>query len=305
MEYELSEQEALVAIDRMRALLQSYFTQHSLHYAVFGKSEGLDSSVIAGLLSGLPGIQPVGVLMPCESKPEVETIAREVLEHFHIPALRVDLTSAYHTVRELYTAQTGIETQLKELVASLGDAEAGQRFTARGPFALGNIKVRLRMITLYHIAQLLGGVVMSTDNYSEYWMGFWTLCGDVGDIAPIQQIFKGSELYTIAKVLGVPASSLNAVPSDGLGVTESGYDQDQLGLPYPELDRVIVELLRRSSSGTVDGSGELTSQIAGQLHLKTEQVGSVSARLNATHFKRHWPVVFTREQLGLKPLEEL
>lgn len=306
MTYELSEAEALVAIDRMRALLQKYFMAHGLRYAVFGKSEGLDSSVIAGLFADLPGIQPVGVLMPCESKPEVETIAREVLDHFRIPSLKVDLTPVYQAVRDFFASQMGIEEQVQLLVTSLNDAQAEQRFTARKPFALGNIKVRLRMITLYHIAQLLQGVVISTDNFSEYWMGFWTLCGDVGDIAPIQQIFKGSELYTIAKVLGVPASSLNAVPSDGLGVTQNSRDEDQLGLPYAELDRVIVQLLQenyRGQNGVMQNN--LDHEIATALGLPVEKVEMTANRLLATEFKRNWPIVFTREQLGLKPVEAL
>jgi NH3-dependent NAD+ synthetase len=51
--------------------------------------------------------------------------------------------------------------------------------------ALENIKVRLRMITLYYIAPLTEGMVVSTGNLSEFWMGFWTLNRAVGDYSPI------------------------------------------------------------------------------------------------------------------------
>ena len=162
------------------------------------------------------------------------------------------------------------------------------------------------MVTLYHLAQLLQGVVMSTDNFSEYWMGFWTINGDVGDIAPIQQIFKGNELYTIGKVLGVPVSSLNAIPSDGLGVTRNSYDHEQLGMQYRDLDQVIVGMLKGEyQSETESMRADMVEKLSEQLQLPSAAVKSVGNRLLATEFKRHWPVVFTREELGLPPVGEL
>jgi NAD+ synthetase len=295
----LTEPQAVNVIANIRRLLQEYFQQHGLKYAVFGKSEGLDSSVIAGLLSDIPGIQPIGVLMPIESKPEVKATAREVLDFYHIPSLEADLSEQFRSLRDELSAPGSIEAQLQQIA----DEDTKQRSADRLKYARGNIKVRLRMITLYHIAQLLGGAVISTDNYSEFWMGFWTLNGDVGDIAPIQQVFKGTELYDIAQALHVPVSSLNAIPSDGLGITENGYDHDQLGLPYPELDRVVVELLQSDFQNiTEEKQGIVERQISDKLGFPLDRVRQVSARLISTEFKRHWPVVFTRQQVGLTPI---
>ncbi len=109
--------------------------------------------------------------------------------------------------------------------------------------AAGAIKVR-RMVTLYHIARLTGGLVASTDNLSQLWMGFLTLNGDVGDFSPIQYVWKGLEEYTIAEALGVPEPSLDAIPTNGLEVVQAGVVEDQLGLPHPELGRVIIRLLQ-------------------------------------------------------------
>lgn len=292
----ISEQLAQSAIDRIRQRLQAYFAEHGLQYAVFGKSEGLDSSVIAGLLSDLPGVQPVAVVMPIDSKPEVSEIAHEVLDHFAIPALDLDLLPSYDKLRAQYDGPNGLLNRLQALPGIAGRVDLSQR----KPIADGNIKARLRMITLYHLAQLLNGAVISTDNYSEYWMGFWTLCGDVGDIAPIQQIFKGEELYTVAQVLGVPKRSLEAPPSDGLGITANSHDEEQLGLPYRELDQVIVALLQAGFENLpTENHDRLYNQIAQQQDLPLEKVRSIGERLRRTHFKRHWPVIFTREEIGL------
>ena len=134
----------------------------------------------------------------------------------------------------------------------------------------GNIKARLRMIDLYDLANELDGMVLSTDNYTEYLLGFWTLHGDVGDFGMIQNLWK-TEVYRLAKYLvkrfnlsgrGYQADALNscinAVPTDGLGVTNSDFDQI---LPdynknmspkevYQEIDEILR--LRRSAAHDQD-----------------------------------------------------
>ncbi|MBF0395162.1 MAG: NAD(+) synthase, partial [Desulfobacterales bacterium] len=243
MYYNLTHDEAKKVINNIRSLIQKYFKENGLTYAIFGKSEGLDSSVIAGLLSNLDGVKPIGVIMPCESNVDAEKIARIVLEHFNIPFIKVDLTKEYHfLLGHLYSSE-GIHGQLSAILKQYNDNNSLKELPNKKARAIGNIKARLRMINLYHIAQLTGGIVLSTDNLSELWMGFWTLNGDVGDLAPIQHLWKGLEEYTIAEVLGIPKESIEAVPTDGLDIIPGGTDQDQLGLPYHDLDKVIIALL--------------------------------------------------------------
>lgn len=307
MPYEVSKDQAIVVIQRIRTAVREYFEKNRIAYAVFGKSEGLDSSVVAGLLSDLPGVKPIGVIMPCESNPDTEKIAAAVLDHFSIPSVRVDLTAEFHALMARYYHADGVNDQLIRVLEGYGEERPSQGLVRRKAVAAGNIKVRLRMITLYHIAQLTGGLVVSTDNLSELWMGFWTLCGDVGDLSPIQNIWKGLELYTVAVALGVPAASLEAVPTDGLEVTPGGTDQDQLGLPYPELDRVIVRLLQHRFKGA-GGLGEAeASNLFRQVALETGQskgaVEHVARQMARTHFKRHWPHEISREETGLPDVE--
>ena len=309
MGYHLTRQQAVDVIQNIRQAIQAYFRENGLTYAVFGKSEGLDSSVIAGLLSNIEGIKPIGVLMPIESDPEATRIGRLVLNHFGIPAIKVDLTAEYHAIMAQFYRFGGVQDQLISILKEYGDDALVKQAVLRKARAAGNVKVRLRMITLYHIAQLTGGLVVSTDNLSELWMGFWTLNGDVGDLAPIQHVWKGLEEGTIAEVLGVPAESLNAVPTDGLDVIPGGTDQDQLGLPYPELDRVIVRLLQNRFDGSRSWGSEetdrLVSGIAEELGYDQPAVAHVASQLARTHFKRNWPCVVSRVEAGLPGIETL
>lgn len=49
-------------------------------------------------------------------------------------------------------------------------------------------------------ASIHKGLVMSTDNQTEYQLGFWTIHGDVGDFDPIQDLWK-TEVYGLANYL--------------------------------------------------------------------------------------------------------
>ena len=309
MSYHLKHEEALTIIENIRKSIKQYFVENKLTYAVFGKSEGIDSSVIAGLLSGIDGIKPIGVIMPCESDLDAERVARIVLDHYRIPWVRIDLTQEFHFLMGHFSSSEGVHGQLSTILKQYGDAGTLKSLPHRKPRATGTIKARLRMITLYHIAQLTGGIVISTDNLSELMMGFWTLNGDVGDLSPIQYVWKGLEEYTIAEALGVPKESLDAVPTDGLEVIPGGTDQDQLGLPYHDLDRVIIALLQNKFTGTGNIKDEDIIEISGRLSSRLGYspgtITHIAKQMSNTHFKRNWPRVFTRAEIGLKDIKDI
>ena len=115
----------------------------------------------------------------------------------------------------------------------------------------GNMKARMRMIVLYDLAQLNKGLVVSTDNYTEYLTGFWTLHGDVGDYGPIQNLWK-TEVFNMSKFLlsscnefqyKALESCIHATPVDGLGISNS--DCDQLGVSnYYEGDQIFASYFK-------------------------------------------------------------
>jgi NAD+ synthase len=93
------------------------------------------------------------------------------------------------------------------------------------------------MVTLYQIAQTVGGLVVGTGNKVEdFGVGFYTKYGDGGvDISPIADCYK-TEVWQMGRELGVLEEIINAAPTDGLW-DDGRTDQDQLGgLSYADLE---------------------------------------------------------------------
>jgi NAD+ synthetase len=267
-------------INYLRRQLVEYYQKNGLKTAVFGKSMGIDSSVVAGLLAGVPEIQPLGVIMPCDSDPKDEKIAREVLEFYRLPIVRIDLGQAYDILVHNFYQSANLQEQLSKYRDQI------QWKDDRDKYALGNIKARLRMITLYHIAQMTNGAVIGSSNFSEYMTGFWTLHGDVGDIYPILRLYKSSEIYEMAVALKVPESSLKAIPADGLGISKT--DEEQLGIPYDKLDQIIEGYLKRQS----------LAQLVKTTGLGIKSVEMVVQRINHSQYKRKQPYILKKNKLS-------
>ena len=102
--------------------------------------------------------------------------------------------------------------------------------------AMANSRARLRMTSLYAIAQYTNSLVVGTGNKIEdFGIGFFTKYGDGGvDLSPIADLLK-SEVYTLAKELEVIEEILNAKPTDGLW-GDNRTDEDQIGASYNELE---------------------------------------------------------------------
>ena len=101
---------------------------------------------------------------------------------------------------------------------------------------MANTRSRLRMLTLYAYAAHYRMLVAGTGNKIEdFGVGFFTKYGDGGvDISPIADLMK-SEVYALAKELGVVESILKARPTDGL-FADGRTDEDQIGATYDELE---------------------------------------------------------------------
>jgi len=104
--------------------------------------------------------------------------------------------------------------------------------------ALANIKPRLRMTALYYVANRFNYLVAGTENRSELTVGYFTKYGDGGaDILPIANLVK-SQVYELARFLGVPEKILRRTPSAGLWAGQ--IDEAEMGLTYEQLDRYIL-----------------------------------------------------------------
>jgi NAD+ synthase len=177
----------------------------------------------------------VGLIMPCHSDPRDEEDAELIVHRFTVPGVRVDLTPAY----DLLVAD------LKTLFLQLPVDQAPERaatetadIRARVPFA--NIKPRLRMATLYFVANSLNYLVAGTGNRSELTIGYFTKYGDGGvDVLPLGQLTKG-DVLALARELEVPESIIDKAPSAELRPNQK--DQDSLP-PYPILDEVLTGMI--------------------------------------------------------------
>ncbi|MGH2611183.1 MAG: NAD(+) synthase [Tepidiformaceae bacterium] len=196
---------------------------------VFGLSGGIDSAVVAGLCRHAMPERCLGLIMPCHSNPDDEADARLVAEHFRLPVMRVPL-------EQPFDALTTRVDEAFEAVPSLRP-HATDDLKARVPSA--NVKPRLRMTTLYLVANRLNYLVAGTGNRSEIAIGYYTKFGDGGvDLLPIGRLVK-REVKTLARELGVPARVIDKAPSAGLWLGQT--DEAEMGFSYAELEQFITE----------------------------------------------------------------
>ena len=197
---------------------------------VVGVSGGLDSSVLAVLCHRAFPQSILGVLMPCYSSQEDMEHARTMASQFFVPNKTVVLDTIFDTL-------------LKALPGDRVDPSINR-------LAEGNLKSRLRMLTLYYFANQLKYMVVGSGNRSELSIGYFTKYGDGGvDILPLGGLVKG-QVKELGSFLGIPQEIIDKPPSAGLWQGQT--DEGELGLSYDELDRYLI---------TGEASNELRERI--------------------------------------------
>jgi len=206
--------------------IKDYVIKHKIESLVIGISGGIDSAVTSTLCAET-GIQTTIVSMPI------------------MPGIRVD-TPEYQSNDELVRARNHIRfledryENVHVIEKDLTDLFETFKLTFSDLFiddlAFANARARLRMTSLYHIAQTSNGIVVGTGNKIEdFGVGFFTKYGDGGvDISPIADLMK-SEVKSLAKEIGIAEDIINAAPTDGLW-EDGRTDEDQIGATYDELE---------------------------------------------------------------------
>jgi NAD+ synthase len=213
---------------------------------VLGLSGGLDSSVMAVLCHQAFPQSTLGVIMPCGSSQEDTAHAEAVASQFYLPTKTVVLDSIFNA-----------------LLQALPDYKTEP---ALSQLARGNLKARLRMLTLYYIANQLKYMVVGSSNRSEIAIGYFTKYGDGGvDIMPLGNLVKG-QVRELARFLGIPQIIIDKPPSAGLWPGQT--DEYELGFSYEALDRYLLN---------GDASNDLENKI--------------EAMIAATNHKRAMPPV--------------
>lgn len=224
--------------ENIRKELSTYIQRYGLKSLVIGESGGIDSAICTALAAPVCrqlGVALIGRSITIETNKQDEIDRGAAIgEAFCTDFKAIDLTEQYFAVRAACEYEQPIGADLTTKLR------------------MGNIKARMRMVHLYDLAQKHGGLVLSTDNYTEFLLGFWTLHGDVGDYGMIQPLWKtevyGLSQYLVDAELSSPKEKdalqrcIDAVPTDGLGITNS--DLDQLGVAtYTEVDRLLIAYL--------------------------------------------------------------
>jgi NAD+ synthase len=199
---------------------------------VVGLSGGIDSAVVVRLCQlAVPG-RVIGAILPCHSDPQDEADAALVATYFGVPTIRVDLAPAYDRV--IASTQMALEALAPDVAATTGAETVDLK--ARVPVA--NAKPRLRMTTLYFVANSLGYLVAGTGNRSELTIGYFTKYGDGGvDLLPIGHLLK-SEVRKLAVELAVPAAIIDKPPSAGLWLGQT--DEEEMGFRYADLENYLT-----------------------------------------------------------------
>lgn len=276
-----------------------YVTSNNLKAMVLGISGGIDSTVVAAIcheVSKKTGIPLIGRSLPIKNKSDEFDASKQVGEAFcdNFDVIKID---------ELYR----VTIEFIEIMEQLSMNEY--------PIASGNVQARTRMWYLYNLASIHKGLVMSTDNQTEYQLGFWTIHGDVGDFDPIQDLWK-TEVYGLANYLRdryrskalealhndyketcdkyramsyAVYSSCKLIPTDGLGI--SNGDLEQIGAKtYYDVDRVLQTLICKASPENDKLQDSLEQELG------REVVHKIIKRHTASEFKRKKaPIYISRE----------
>lgn len=203
------------AVDQTVNWIRNWFEENGpTCNAIIGISGGKDSSITAALLVRALGQERVfGVLMPNGLQEDLD-MGELLVNHLGIDHAVINIKEGYDHLRG------AIEGEIGDLSRD----------------SLINMGPRIRMTTLYAVAQSKNGRVANTCNLSEDWVGYSTRYGDsVGDFSPISS-FTTAEIRAMGRELGLPEVLVAKTPTDGV----SGLsDEEKLGFTYETLDRYI------------------------------------------------------------------
>lgn len=203
-------------IEEIKRFIKDYLASSKMDGFVLGLSGGVDSALVARLVQEAVGTDKLlCILMPCHSCEDDLRDALELCHKFQIQNKVIDLTKTFDVLKK----------------------EIDDRHPIHG-LSEHNIKVRLRMVTLYAIAQERKSLVLGTDNWDENYVGYFTKYGDGGcDLLPIVHLTKG-EVFEASRMLGVTEKILAKKPTAGLYTNQT--DEGEMGLLYADIDAFLL-----------------------------------------------------------------
>jgi NAD+ synthase len=208
------------------------------------------------------GLKTIVVQMPIRQNRKLDNLSSAqagwLLERYpnNVTHMSMDLTSVF----------SAFEKKVQPFCAQ------EQEPNEREQLAFANSRARLRMMTLYQIAQSHSGIVVGTGNKVEdFGVGFFTKYGDGGvEISPIGDCMK-TEVWDMGRELGLLKEIIDSPPTDGLWA-DGRTDEDQIGMTYPELERMMaVDFLKRAAIVDSDMPGSVKLSAEDRRKLKRYQ----------------------------------
>ncbi|OGG01635.1 NAD(+) synthase [Candidatus Gottesmanbacteria bacterium RBG_16_52_11] len=242
---------------RLVNFLQNGFSKAGFSRATIGMSGGVDSATAAALTVRALGAESV------------------------YPALLPYGALSTEGVLDAMTAVTAFGIPLSN-VTRIDIAKAVDAVTGSGPtdqLRRGNVMARIRMVYIFDQAKKRNSLVVGTENRSEHLLGYYTRFGDEGsDIEPLRGLYK-TEVYALARAIGVPESIVTKLPTAGLWAGQT--DEGELGFDYASADRILEMVIDRNQTP----DEVVAAGIAGELVTKVLQ------RVKENDFKHRLPII--------------
>ena len=313
-----------------------YLVKNNLKAQILGISGGIDSTVVAAIcheVAKRTNIPLIGRSLPSKYNKEGEITTADLVGKAFCNDYKVyPIDRFYHQFMiDIVHKETGSVRYIQNEYTGGFTIDLEDCLKFQTSIANGNIQARLRMIYLYNLASIHGGLVMDTDNLTENNLGYFTIHGDVGDFNPIGGLWK-TEVFELAKYLieyydlfsqGVEIgdkdsiknreligytykrdaikASLGLKPTAGLGITNN--DLEEIGAEsYEQVDDILEVILAwKMITGPTKYSFDnfMESDFISELtHIPEEIIKSVAKRHFASEFKRkQLPIKITRDEI--------
>ena len=223
--------------------------------AVIALSGGIDSALSAVLTARALGPENVtAVMMPYRSSnPDSLGHARLLADGLGIDSQVIEITDLV----EPYFSSNPAMSNLRR----------------------GNVMARTRMTLVYDMSARNDALVIGTSNKTELLLGYGTLHGDMASaVNPLGDLYK-SQVFMLAAAVGVPDPILQKPPSADLW--EGQTDEEELGLAYRDVDRLLVLLVdRRFNLGEAAAAG-----------VDRDYISQILGKVRRNQFKRRPPVI--------------
>ena len=262
------EQEATRIAARLREITAKTLHRRGLVVAISG---GIDSSVSFALaVRALGPDRILGLILPEQDSSDDSAVRANLLaSHLGVKvetcniAATLEAIGCYRwrdeAVRSVIPAYTtgwrmkiviagGIDGRINHfrIIAQAPDGTLIEESLGLKPYlqivAATNFKQRIRKTLEYFHADRLNYAVVGTPNRLEYDQGFFVKNGDgAADVKPIAHLYK-SQVYAMARHLGLPERVCAAIPTTDTYSLAQGQDEFYFALPYAQMDLALWAL---------------------------------------------------------------